>query len=88
MRTLPRSFLRPLAVTLGALTILAGIVIAPLPGPGGLPVVLIGMVLLLRNSHGARRAYIRWSRRYPRPFTPLNRLLRRRRPATSPPANP
>lgn len=62
----------------GILIIIIGLALGPLPGPGGLPVVLVGSVLLLRNSLPARRGYVRLRRRYPRLLWPLDRLLRRR----------
>ena len=50
---------------------------APLPGPLGLPVTLVGLVLVLRNSFRARRAFIRFQIKHPRIVFPLRRLLRR-----------
>jgi hypothetical protein len=60
----------------GALTLL-GVLMAPLPGPLGLPVTLIGLMLVLRNSYRARRAFIRFQHKHPRIIFPLRRLLRR-----------
>src|SRR5437868_15092482 len=60
----------------GALTVL-GVLMAPLPGPLGLPVTLVGLMLVLRNSFRARRAFIRFQRKHPRIIFPLRRLLRR-----------
>lgn len=48
-----------------------GVLIAPLPGPGGLPVMLLGGAILLRNSADARRLFVRMKRRYPRLFHPV-----------------
>jgi hypothetical protein len=56
-----------------------GVVVAPLPGPFGLPIALGGLVLLLGNSPAARRRFVAIGRRYPRVMAPLRRLLRRRR---------
>lgn len=59
-----------------------GVLIAPVPGPGGLPVMLLGGAILLRNSADARRLFVRMKRRYPRAFRPVERIrlrLRRRR---------
>lgn len=58
-----------------------GVLIAPLPGPGGIPVIALGGVLLLRNSAGARRQFVRAKRRWPRllsPFETLRKRFRRR----------
>ena len=60
----------------GGLTVL-GVLMAPLPGPLGLPVTLVGLMLVLRNSFRARRAFIRFQRKHPRVVFPLRRLLRR-----------
>lgn len=65
-------------VALGGLLVLLGVLIAPLPGPMGLPVVVVGMILILRNSYKARRAFVRAQRAHPRLLYPLRRLLRRR----------
>jgi len=59
-----------------------GVLIVPLPGPGGLPVMLLGGAILLRNSADARRLFVRMKRRHPRLFHPVERIrvkLRRRR---------
>ena len=69
--------MRPALVLLGVLVVLAGILISPLPGPGGLPVIVLGLMLVLRNSFRARRAFIRFQRKHPRVIFPLRRLLRR-----------
>lgn len=69
-------------IGLGCAIILVGLVIAPLPGPGGLPVMLVGGVLVLRNSAASRKFFVRMKRRYPRVLGPIERLrvkLRTRR---------
>jgi hypothetical protein len=63
-------------VLLGLLVVLAGIVIAPIPGPGGIPVITLGMVVILRHSRSAKRSFIRAQRRWPRALSPVRRLLR------------
>ncbi|MFD1626014.1 hypothetical protein [Azospirillum griseum] len=64
-------------IALGSVLLLAGVLIAPLPGPGGLPVMLIGGVLVLRHSAVARKFYVRMTRRYPRILGPIERLRAR-----------
>jgi hypothetical protein len=64
--------------TIGILLMLLGVVIAPLPGPMGLPVVLMGLVITLRFSPLAKRLFVRLVKRYPKIFGPLRRALRRR----------
>ena len=66
----------------GWFVVALGILIWPLPGPGGLPVVVAGLTLVLGSSQGARRRFVRLKRRYPVMMTPVRRLLRRNRPRT------
>jgi hypothetical protein len=69
--------LRPFLVVLGILIALAGVLIAPLPGPGGLPVIVLGLMLVLRNSFKARRQFVKFQRAHPKVVFPIRRLLRR-----------
>ncbi len=64
-------------IALGAAVVLLGIAIAPLPGPGGLPVIVVGLMILLRNSFWAKRQFVRFQRAHPRTVFPIRRLLRR-----------
>lgn len=64
-------------VLLGLLIVVAGILISPLPGPGGLPVIVIGLMIVLRNSFYARRQFVRFQRAHPKMVFPIRRLLRR-----------
>jgi hypothetical protein len=64
-------------IGLGVVVILLGVAIAPLPGPGGLPVIVVGLMILLRNSFWAKRQFVRLQRRHPRTVSPIRRLLRR-----------
>jgi hypothetical protein len=64
-------------VLLGLLVIAFGILIAPLPGPGGIPVIVVGVMIVLRNSFKARRQFVRLHRQYPKTLYPIRRLLRR-----------
>jgi hypothetical protein len=68
---------RAFMVVLGLIVVLAGILIAPLPGPMGLPVVVVGLMIVLRNSFKARRQFVRFQRAHPRMLSPVRRLLRR-----------
>jgi hypothetical protein len=63
---------------LGALIMLAGVVITPLPGPFGVPIILFGLVLALRSSSWAKRQFLRLVRRYPQFLSPLRKMLRPR----------
>jgi hypothetical protein len=48
-----------------------GIVIAPLPGPMGLPIAAVGATILMRNSADARRLFVRLKRRAPQRLSPV-----------------
>lgn len=64
-------------VMLGLAIIAAGVLIAPIPGPGGIPVIVVGLMIVLRNSFKARRQFVRLHRAHPRMISPIRRLLRR-----------
>jgi hypothetical protein len=66
-----------LLTILGGLVVVAGVLIAPLPGPMGLPVVVLGLMLVLRNSFKARRQFVRFQHAHPKMIFPIRRLLRR-----------
>ena len=66
-------------IGMGWTIVAAGILIAPLPGPFGLPIALVGTVILLRNSADARRLFVRMRRRKPGWFAAFDRYVRRRK---------
>ena len=68
---------RSAMMILGFLVIIAGILIAPLPGPGGIPVIALGLILVLRSSYTAKRLFIRAQYARPRWIYPFRRLLRK-----------
>lgn len=68
---------RAALVMLGVAVVAAGILIAPLPGPGGIPVIVVGLMLILRNSFKARRQFVRFQKAHPKLVFPIRRLLRR-----------
>ena len=68
---------RALLVALGALIMVLGVAIAPLPGPMGMPLVVVGLMLVLRNSFKARRQFVRFQHAHPKMIFPIRRLLRR-----------
>ena len=76
-RDLAARFLRLFLVALGVLVVIAGFLIAPLPGPMGVPVVVVGLMLILRNSFKARKHFVRFQHAHPKLIFPLRRLLRR-----------
>jgi hypothetical protein len=71
-----RRLLRSGGVALGLAIVLAGAVIGALPGPGGIPIVALGLAVILKSSRGARRLFIRAQRRWPKALTPVRRMLR------------
>ncbi|HEY9216808.1 MAG TPA: hypothetical protein VIO94_02075 [Phenylobacterium sp.] len=68
---------RAALVMLGLAIIAGGVLIAPLPGPGGIPVIVVGLMLILRNSFKARRHFVKFQRAHPKMVYPIRRLLRR-----------
>jgi hypothetical protein len=70
--------LRVFAMIAGGLLVLLGLLIAPLPGPFGLPIAVVGMMLVLRNSYWAKRQFIRMQQARPNWVMPVRRLMRRR----------
>lgn len=68
---------RGLLVALGLVLMAMGVAIAPLPGPLGMPLVVVGLMLVLRNSFKARRQFVRIQHAHPKMVFPLRRLMRR-----------
>lgn len=62
----------------GLLVVLLGILVAPLPGPGGIPVIAVGLMLILRSSFWAKRQFIRAQYARPKWVYPFRRLMRRK----------
>ncbi|MFL6731772.1 MAG: hypothetical protein ACJ8EH_03320 [Sphingomicrobium sp.] len=50
----------------GLLLILAGVLIAPLPGPGGVFLIAPGAALILKTSMWAKRRYVKFKRWQPK----------------------
>ncbi len=62
----------------GVLLIIAGIIISPLPGPGGIFLIAPGAALVLRTSMWAKRHYVRFKRWQPKAGRWTDWGLRRR----------
>lgn len=75
---LARRLARLALMAAGGVLVLAGVVIAPLPGPFGLPVSVVGLVLILRNSYWAKRQFIRAQYARPNWIYPFRRLMRKK----------
>ena len=61
----------------GLFVVLLGVLIAPLPGPGGIPVIAVGLMLILKSSFWAKRQFIRAQYARPRWVYPFRRLMRK-----------
>src|SRR3954447_25703644 len=61
----------------GILLIVGGLVIAPLPGPGGIFLIAPGVALILKTSMWAKRHYVRIKRRQPQAGRWMDWALRR-----------
>jgi hypothetical protein len=61
----------------GILLIAAGIVVSPLPGPGGVFFIAPGLALVLRSSMWAKRHYVKVKRWQPRAGRWMDWTLRR-----------
>jgi hypothetical protein len=68
---------RWLLLTLGGMIMLVGLILAPLPGHIGLPLLVVGLMVVLRNSFAAKRHFVRIQRAHPKMVFPIRRLMRR-----------
>jgi len=76
-RDLAARIARWLLLALGGIVMLAGLVLAPLPGHIGLPLLVIGLMIVLRNSFKAKRQFLRIQHAHPNMVFPIRRLMRR-----------
>ncbi len=76
-RRVTREGLRLVIVGVGSLIIATGFVLALLPGHLGLPLLVVGLIMVLRNSPKSRRRFIRLQQRHPNMVFPVRRLIRR-----------
>jgi hypothetical protein len=77
IRASVRQLARLALVVLGGLVIAVGVVLALLPGHLGVPILVIGLMIVLRNSLPARKEFIKLQRKHPNFVFPLRRLMRR-----------
>jgi len=63
---------------LGGLLIVLGMVISPLPGPGGIFLIAPGLALILKTSVWAKRHYVRVKRWQPKAGRWMDWALQRR----------
>ena len=76
-RDLVARIARWLLLALGVLVMLVGLALAALPGHLGLPLLVVGLMIVLRNSIKARRQFVRMQRAHPKMVFPIRRLMRR-----------
>lgn len=76
-RKATREGLRLAIVAVGSVIMAGGFVLALLPGHLGLPLLVVGLIMVLRNSPKARRQFIHLQQRHPRVVFPVRRLIRR-----------
>ena len=55
--------LKLLMSALGVVLMAVGVVITPLPGPFGVPVILLGLIILLRSSMWVKRLFVKPGKR-------------------------
>ncbi len=68
--------LKLLMTALGVVLMAVGVVIMPLPGPFGVPVILLGLIILLRSSMWVKRRFMKLVRAHPKVLRPVRALLR------------
>jgi hypothetical protein len=72
-----RSLGRGLSLSVGGVLMAIGLVGALLPWHLGAPVLVLGLIIVLRSSYAARRRFIDLQQRHPNVVFPIRRLLRR-----------
>lgn len=70
---------RTLLAVLGFILMLLSPIIGALPGPGFIILFPVGLALVLKNSHWAKKRYVRFKRRYPQYGKWADWAMRRRR---------
>jgi len=62
----------------GMIIMAIGVVIVPLPGPFGIPIIFLGLVIILRSSRWVKRQFLQLVHRYPQLLYPLRKMLKPR----------
>ncbi len=68
---------RWLLLGLGVALMLVALPLVALPGHLGLPLLVIGLMIVLRNSFKAKRHFVKAQRAHPKMVFPIRRLMRR-----------
>jgi hypothetical protein len=69
-------FFKLLMTVVGLVLMVIGVVITPLPGPFGVPVILLGLIILLRSSMWVKRLFMRLVKQHPKLLKPVRAMLR------------
>jgi hypothetical protein len=76
-RELASRVARWLLLGLGLALMLVAVPLVALPGHIGLPLMVIGLMIVLRNSFKAKRQFLRMQQAHPKMVFPIRRLMRR-----------
>ena len=76
-RDLASRLARWLLIGLGLVLMLVAIPLVALPGHLGLPLMVVGLMIVLRNSFRAKRQFLRMQYAHPKMVFPIRRLMRR-----------
>jgi hypothetical protein len=76
-RELASRVARWLLIGLGLTIMLVAVPLVALPGHIGLPLMVIGLMIVLRNSFRAKRQFLRMQHAHPNMVFPIRRLMRR-----------
>ena len=58
--------------------VITGPIVGIIPGPGGIPIVAAGAIMIMSQSRVAKRVFIRAHRRYPKTVGPVRSFIQRR----------
>ena len=76
-RELASRVARWLLLGLGLVLMLVAVPLVALPGHIGLPLMVVGLMIVLRNSFKAKRQFLRMQHAHPKMVFPIRRLMRR-----------
>ncbi len=68
--------LKVLMMIAGVVTMALGVIITPLPGPFGVPIIIVGLIILLRSSTWVKRQFVKQVKKHPRSFGKIRVMLR------------
>lgn len=80
---LGRKMVKGALTGVGLFLMVVAVPISWLPGPLGLPVFMVGLIMVLKNARWTKRVFVRLKKRYPNWVMPVRKLLRRNPPFMS-----